>query len=190
MASSSRFLFGVGLFCAAVFLFCAAVFATVGSAQVGDRDDQFVARGCVTPTGDFRSAGPQSLFLWSRGDVYLAYPDTRFKPAETARPVGTTGRFMPVFYWIDDENDFAKYVGQRVEIVGELSDDMDKGEIEINHQADFTEIEFEVNGREAKARLPRTWLGPATGTKDAEFDVAVRTVDVEEVTVLGSCASR
>ena len=79
---------------------------------------------------------------------------------------------MPVFYWIDDENDFAKYVGQRVEIVGELSSDLDKGEIEIMHQGEFTDIEFEVNGREAKARIPRAWLGPATSAKDAEFDVA------------------
>ena len=183
MASSSSFRFGMGLL-------CATVFAATVSAQVGDRDDQFIARGCVTPAGDVRLSGAQSLFLWSRGDVYLAYPDTRFRPAETARPVGTTGRFMPVFYWIDDENDFAKYVGQRVEIVGELSDDLDKGELEINHQGDFTELEFEVNGREATARIPRAWLGPATGGKDAEFDVAVRTVDVEKVTVLGSCASR
>lgn len=38
--------------------------------------------------------------------------------------------------------------------------------------------------------IARAWLGPATGSKDAEFDVAVRTVDVEKVTVLGSCASR
>ena len=109
------------------------VTAVSSAAQVptGDRDDQFVARGCVMKATEIRADVPQSLFLWSRGDVYLAYPDTRFKPAETLRPVGTTGTFMPVFYWIDDENDFAKYAGQRVEIVGELSDDIAKGESEI-----------------------------------------------------------
>jgi len=178
------------LFFIGIGISCALSAAAAAQAPVGDNDDQFVARGCVAPAADPRGAGPQSLFLWSRGDVYLAFPDTRFRPAETARPVGTTGVFMPVFYWIDDEDDFAKYVGQRVEIVGELSDDLEKGEIEIEHQGDFTEIEFEVNGREAKARIPRTWLGPATGNKDAEFDVAVRTVDVEKVTVLGTCSSR
>jgi hypothetical protein len=164
--------------------------AAVAQTPAGDRDDQFVVRGCVMPTSDIRTDVPQSLFLWSRGEVYLAYPDTRFKPAETARPVGTTGVFMPVFYWIDDENDFAKYKGQRVEIVGELSDDFKKGEIEITQKDNFTEIEFEVKGREAKARVPSDWFGPQTRGKNSEFDVAVRTVDVEKVTVLGSCASR
>jgi hypothetical protein len=183
MTIPSKLFFSVGIACA----LSAAVSAQTRS---GDRDDQFVARGCVTPTGSLRGSEPQSLFLWSRGDVYLAYPDTRFKPAETERPVGTTGVFMPVFYWIDDEDDFAKYVGQRVEIVGELSDDLDKGEIEIEHRGDVTEIEFEVNGHEAKASIPRAWLGPATANKDAEFDVVVRTVDVEKVTVLGICPSR
>ena len=169
---------------------CALSVPLGAQTRTGDRDDQFVARGCVARTGDVRTAGPQSLFLWSRGDVYLAFPDTRFKPAETSRPVGTTGTLIPVFYWIDDEDDFAKHVGQRVEIVGELSDDIDKGEIEIKHSGDLTEIEFEVNGHEATASIPRAWLGPATAGNDAEFDVAVRTVDVEKVTVLGPCTSR
>lgn len=183
MRMPSKLFFGVAIAC--------AMSSAVGAqTRAGDKDDQFVARGCVARTAGVRSAGPQSLFLWSRGDVYLAFPDTRFKPTETARPVGTTGTFMPVFYWIDDEDDFAKYVGQRVEIVGELSDDFDKGEIEIEHRGDVTEIEFEVNGREAKASIPRAWLGPATAGKDAEFDVVVRTVDVEKVTVLGTCTSR
>lgn len=164
--------------------------AATAQKPAGDRDDQFVVRGCVTPASEIRADVPQSLYLWSRGDVYLAYPDTRFKPAETERPIGTTGVFMPVFYWIDDENDFAKYKGQRVEIVGELSDDFKKGEFEIKQKDNFTEIEFEVKGREAKARIPTDWFGPQTRAKNAEFDVAVRTVDVEKVTVLGPCSSR
>lgn len=126
----------------------------------GDRDDQFVVTGCVTPTADVRAAGPQSIFLWSRGDVYLTFPDIRFRPSEAARPVGTTGVFIPVVYWVDDEDDFARHVGQRVEIVGELSDEFDKGELEIDHEGDVTEIEFEVDGRNATARIPTAWLLP------------------------------
>lgn len=156
----------------------------------GDRDDQFVVTGCVTPTADFRSAGPQTLFVWSRGDVYLAFPDVRVKPSETARPVGTTGVLMPVFYWIDDENDFAEHVGQHVEIVGELSDELREGEIEIEHEGDFAEIKFDAGRREATARIPTAWFGPATRGRDIERDVVVRTVDVEKVTVLGACKAR
>ena len=72
-------------------------------------------------------------------------------------------------------------------LVGELSDDLDEGEIDIDHHGGFTEIEFEVNGHEAQVLVPRTWLGPATADEDAELDVAVRTVDVERVTPLGPC---
>ena len=159
-------------------------------ARAGDRDDQFVVSGCVTPSRDVRiGTGPQSLFIWSRGDVYLGLPTGNFKPSE---PVGTTGSFMPVFYWIDDENDFAKYVGQRVEIVGEMSGTLRKGELEIKHENGFTELEFEVGGREATARVPRAWFGPAVreASQDADLDVVVRTVDVEKVTVLGPCPTR
>ena len=168
---------------------CMAAAPVAAQGPAGDRDDQFVARGCVMKAADIRADVPQSLFLWSRGDVYLAYPDTRFRPAETGRPVGTTGTFAPVFYWIDDENDFAKFVGQRVEIVGELSDDLAKGEIEIEPKDGFTEIEFDVKGRSATARVPANWLGPSRGGQDAEFDVVVRTVDVEKVTPLGACTT-
>lgn len=156
----------------------------------GDRDDQFVATGCVMPVGDFRSSGIHSLFLWSRGDVYLAYPDVRFRPSEAGRPIGTSGVFMPVFYWIDDENDFARHVGRQVEIVGELSDEIERGEIELTHEGDFTEIEFDAGRREARARIPTSWLGPQTQGRDRDLDVLVRTVDIEKVTVLGECKSR
>ena len=173
-----------------VVLACALTTVAAAQAPTGDRDEQFVATGCVTPATDVRAAGPQSISLWSRGDVYLSFPDVRFRPSETARPVGTTGVFLPVVYWIDDENDFAGHVGQRVEIVGELSDEFDKGELEFEHEGDVTKIEFEVNGREASARIPTAWLGPQTAGRDVELDVLVRTVDVEKVTVLGPCPSR
>lgn len=157
----------------------------------GDRDDQFVATGCVTrAVAGLRGAGPQSIFLWSRGDVYLAQPDVRFRPSETARPTGTAGVFVPVVYWVDDENDVARHVGRRVEIVGEIGDEFHKGELEFDHDGDVTTIEFDAGGREATARIPTAWLGPQTRGRDVELDVMVRTVDVERVTVLGACASR
>lgn len=171
--------------CALAALVMALPGAAAGQEPVGDRDDQFVVTGCVTPAGEFRGASQQSIFVWSRGDVYLSAPDIRFRPAE--RPVGTTGAFVPVFYWIDDENDFAPHVGQQVEIVGELSDELKRGEIEFDHEGALTEITFDAGGREARARIPTTWLGPQTRGRDVDIDVTVRTVDVEKVTVLGDC---
>lgn len=169
---------------------CAVAPVAAAQAPAGDRDDQLVVTGCVTAAGDVRNAGPQSIFLWSRGDVYLAFPDVRFRPSERARPVGTAGTFLPVVYWIDDENDFARHVGHRVEIVGELDDEFDTGELEIHRDGDVTEIEFDMGGREAKARIPTAWFGPQTRGRERALDLMVRTVDVEKVTVLGACTSR
>ena len=156
----------------------------------GDKDDQFVITGCLMRANDVRAAGPQSMMVWSRGDVYLSSPSTRVKPSETARPVGTAGAPGTVFYWLDDEDDFAKYAGQRVEIIGELSDDIDHADIEMKAVGDFTEVKFDAGGREAKASIPTSWFGPAVRGKELESNIAFRSVDVEKVNPLGPCTSR
>jgi hypothetical protein len=172
----------------------AAVTVPVATQQgsAGDADDQIVITGCVVRAGDDNETGPRTLLVWSKGDVFLDARATIVKPSQTGGiPVGTTGRAAPVFYWIDDEDDFAKYVGQRVELVGELSDDLDKGEFQVDHKDDgFTEIEIEFDGRDAKALVPSAWLGPATPARDSEFEITVRRVDVEKVTPMGSCTGR
>ena len=170
-----------------------ALVASSASAQSrpsGDKDDQFVITGCVTRARDARTAEPHSMMVWSKGDVYLSSPTTRIKPSETARPIGTTGAPGTTFYWLDDEDDFAKYAGQRVEIVGELSDEIDHGEIEMETKGEFTEVEFEASGREATVRIPTTWFGPAVRGKDLEADIVFRSVDVEKVNPLGPCTGR
>ena len=130
------------------------------------------------------------MMVWSKGDVYLSSPTARTRPSEAARPVGTAGAPGSVFYWLDDEDDFARYAGQRVEIVGELSDEIDHGEIELETEGDFTEVEFDAGGREAKARIPTAWFGPTLRGRDLEADIAFRTVDVERVNPLGPCTTR
>src|SRR4029453_906537 len=85
--------------------------ATSTSAQTkpaGDQDDQFVISGGVVHAKDVRGTGPQSLMGWSKGDVYLASPTVGVKPSATANPVGTTGTTGTLFYWLEDENDFAR----------------------------------------------------------------------------------
>jgi hypothetical protein len=170
-----------------------AVVAPSASAQgrpAGDKDDQFVITGCVMRSSDARTAEPHSMMVWSKGDVYLSSPSTRIKGSETARPIGTSGAPGTTFYWLDDEDDFAKYAGQRVEIVGELSDDIDHGEIELETKGDFTEVEFDSRGREAKARIPTSWFGPTVAGRDLEADIVFRAVDVEQVNPLGPCTAR
>lgn len=169
-------------------LFCAAAIATAmagtAAAQqpkpVGDKDDQVVIRGCVMKAGEHRKEGPRTLLVWSRGDVYLDSAKIDLKPSEVG---GVAQPAVPVFYWINDENDVAKYVGKRVEVVGELGDQLKKGELEIQHAADYTKVEFEAAGKKASARIPTAWLGPAP-KKDNELEIIVRMVDVEKVNVL------
>ena len=177
-----------------LFLGAAILTLAAGSASAqtsaGDNDDQFVITGCVTHTANARTAEPHSTMVWSKGNVYLSSPTARVKPTEAARPVGTAGAPGAVFYWLDDENDFAKFAGQRVEIVGELSDEIDHGEIEIENEGDFTEVEFDAGGREAKARIPTAWFGPALRGRNLEADIAFRTVDVERVNPLGPCTAQ
>jgi hypothetical protein len=160
--------------------------AAGAQAQVADPDDQFVVQGCVMLTSDFQPNGTP-LFVLSRG-LYLKSPDTQLRPGD-ARASDGTHMLVPVFYWIDDEDEdeVARFIGQRVEVVGALTDDLDKGKIDIDHHGDFTDIEFKVNGDKVQVRVLRAWLGPAAADEDAEFDVAVRTVDVERVTPLGPC---
>ena len=169
-------------------------FAATAAAQqprAGNKDDQVVITGCVMRSGDSNTSGPRSLVVWSRGDFYLESALTQIKPSERGGlPVGTAGAKGMVFYWIDDENDLKAHAGHQVEIIGELSDDLEKGEFEIDHdgKSPFAEVEFTVKGREAKVQVPSAWLGPATTSKDAEFDILVRMVDVEKVNMLGNCS--
>src|SRR5688500_11359877 len=79
------------LFLAAAMVMLTASSASAQTTPAGDKDDQFVIAGCVTRATNVRAAGPHSMMVWSKGDVYLASPSTRVKPSETARPVGTAG---------------------------------------------------------------------------------------------------
>ena len=153
----------------------------------GDRDDQVVITGCVV-RDDQKLSGPRTLVVWSKGDVYLDSAATDIKPAERGQgAVGTSGTTHPIFYWIDDEDDLMKHADKRVEIVGELSDELDRGEIEVENKGAFTEFDFKWEGKDITARVPSQWLAPTTPTKDAKLDIAIRRVDVEKVNVLGSC---
>ena len=178
------------LFFGAAMITLAAGSASAQVTLAGDHDDQFVITGCVMPGAGARTAESYSMMVWSKGDVYLASPATRVKPTEPEHPIGTTGVLGRVFYWLDDEDDFARYAGQRVEIVGELSDEIDHGEIEIETEGDFTRVEFDAGGHEAKARIPTSWFGPTLRGRDLEADIAFRTVDVERVNPLGPCTTR
>ena len=95
---------------------------------------------------------------------------------DAPNPVGTSGIAGRVFYWLEDDEDLSKHVGQLVEIEGDL-EDFEIGEIEIDRDGDFTEIELDLEGRKEKARVPTSWLPGIGSDGDREFEIAARKHD-------------
>lgn len=145
--------------------------------------DDITIRGCIRQASTQPQAAP-TMLVWSRSDIMLAGV-TAVGP-DAPNPVGTAGLAGRVFYWLDDEEDLAKYVGQQVEVQGEL-EDFEKGQIEIERDGEFVDIELDLDGKEEKARVPISWLGEGGLPKDREIDIVARRIDVEKVRVLGAC---
>lgn len=154
---------------------------TAQQATVTIDDDDITIRGCVRGV-DVRAPVPATMLVWSRGDIMLAGVTTVGSSA-----VGTNGIAGRVLYWLEDDEDLAKHVGQLVEIKGDL-EDFETGEVEIDREDDFTEIELELGGKKEKARMPTSWLRGTGADKDQEFQIAARRIDVNDVRVLGACS--
>ena len=168
----------------------AAMALTVGIASVSAQqttvtidDDDITIRGCVRSV-DIRAAVPATMLVWTRGDIMLA--GVTGLGINSPNPVGSTGIAGRVLYWLENDDDLARHVGQMVEIKGDL-EDFETGDIEIDRKGDYTEIELDLDGKEEKARVPTSWLRGTGADRDQEFDIAVRRIDVDDVSVLGAC---
>ena len=142
--------------------------------------DDITIRGCVRGA-DIHAAVPTTILVWSRSDIMLAGAT-----ASGSGPVGTSGMAGRVFYWLKDDEDLAKHVGQMVEVKGDLKK-FETGEVKIDRHDDFTEIELDLDGHKEKARVPTSWLRGTGADKDQEFDIVTRRIDVDDVRVLGAC---
>ena len=142
--------------------------------------DNVTLTGCVVPT----SQSSRPTLIWTRGEIMLAGVDAA--AGAPTNPIGTAGVSGRVFYWLDNDEDLRKHIGQRVEIKGEL-EDFEEGEIQVKRDGAFTDIELEIDGHTEKARVPTAWLG--TAPDEAEFKIVAREVDVDDIRVLGSCGS-
>ena len=140
------------------------------------RGDDITIRGCVSRVqpGSF---GTAPMLVWSRGDIMLGN-------ASALNAAQLTDR---VFYWLDDDEDLAKHIGQSVEVKGDLGD-FKKGEVEIDRDGEFTNIELKLDGKKEKARVPTAWITVPRG--EGEFDIVARKVDVDKISVLGACGAR
>ena len=154
----------------------AAAAAASQQTAVTVRGDDITIRGCVSRVQP-ASIGSAPMLVWSRGDIMLGN-------ASALNAAQLTDR---VFYWLDDDEDLAKHMGQMIEVKGDLGD-FEKGEVEIDRDGEFTEIELKLDGKKEKARLPTAWLPVPRG--EGEFDIVARKVDVDKVSVIGACAGR
>jgi hypothetical protein len=144
--------------------------------------DNIAITGCFARVTASPSMAPTSL-LWSKGDLMLA--SAAAAGANVAVPVGTSGVSDRVFYWLNNEDDMAKYLGQRVRITGEV-DDFQKGEIEIDRDGDYANVKLEIDKQDEDIRIPMAFLGRGI-RDDVNIDIVARKVDVDDVDVLGPC---
>ena len=146
------------------------------------KGDNVTIRGCVRAVDPATAAVPSQL-VWSRNNVMI----TGIPNVDIPNAVGTSGsgrqRF---FYWLDDDDDLSKHVGQMVEVKGDLKN-FEKGEVEIDRHGDTTEIEVKWGGKEQKVQIPTAWLRGSGLDKDQNYDILGRRIDVDNVRVLGAC---
>jgi hypothetical protein len=139
-------------------------------------DNDITIRGCV---GRMSPGGPtdERMLVWTRGDIMLSNPSA-LRSGQLAERV---------FYWLDDDEDLSKHIGQMIEVKGDLGD-FKKGEVDIERDGNFTKIELKLDGKTERARVPTAWLGTSRG--EGEFDIVSRKIDVDSVKILGACPAR
>jgi hypothetical protein len=138
-------------------------------------DDEITIRGCVGRVSP--GAASERTMVWTKGDIMLSNPSA-LRSGQLAERV---------FYWLEDDEDLSKHIGQMVEVKGDLGD-FEKGEVEFDKDGDFTKIELKLDGKTEKARVPTSWLGPHRGEDDV--DIVARKINVDDVKVLGACPVR
>ncbi|MGH9146795.1 MAG: hypothetical protein ACRD1Q_08810 [Vicinamibacterales bacterium] len=172
--------------------------AAIADTAAARANDKVKITGCVIRTNDQGSGGNRSLVVWSGGDVVFSNAIVEFEPAseskEVARVIGTSGGGIPIFYWLDDDDDLGKHVGQSVELTGEVDENFEQGEMKFERKGEFTEIEFEADGKEVKARVPTAMLTNANDKEsdkdDRKYNIVVRRVDVDDVKMLSASCNK
>jgi hypothetical protein len=108
----------------------------------------------------------------------------------TPSVLGTSGEFATIFYWLDGHGDLRQHVGHKVEIEGDLRDDVKDGEIRTERKENWTELTVKAGGRTMKAQVPNASMFPASNRdKERKGEILVRRVDVERVRMLGATCS-
>jgi hypothetical protein len=169
----------------AVLLAC--TFAVSGLAAGGGGrggDKKVKLSGCLI-RGEGDGAG--YLLINPPSEPSLSSAETQVQPSV----LGTSGNYATIFYWLDGDGDLKRHVGHRVEVEGDLSDDLKDGEIKTDRKDNWTDVTVKADGRTMKAHVPNASLFPASDRdKNRKSDILVRRVDVERVRMLGASCNQ
>ena len=152
----------------------------VAPSAIRAADKRVKLSGCLI-RGDGEGAG-----------YLLANPPTEpslNSPGRQVTPsvLGTSGDYATIFYWLDGHDDMRQHIGHKVEVEGDLRDDVKDGEITTERKENWTELTVRADGRTMKAQVPNTSIFPASNRDKArKSDILVRRVDVERVRMLGA----
>lgn len=165
----------------AVLLAC--TFAASGSAAGGGggaADKKVKLSGCLI-RGEGDGAG--YLLINPPSEPSLSSTETQVKPSV----LGTSGDYATIFYWLDGDGDLKRHVGHRVEVEGDVSDDLKDGEIKTDRKDNWTDVTVKADGRTLKARVPNTSIFPTSNRdKERKSEILVRRVDVERVNMIAA----
>lgn len=178
----------------------AAQQAAVGATPVPTGDDKEVRiTGCVIKGEDgyvLSTVGEAVTVETSRTTVGTSGSTTT--TTTTTKSTGTP--IVPAanqryIYWLDDDDDLLEnHAGQRVEVIGEIEGDIERGEIEIERENNMIELEIQAKGEKITVKLPDTPAAnnAAVGTSgivtDEPQDIPfkVRKFDVDSVKMIAS----
>lgn len=138
--------------------------------------DDIKLTGCLVrgEDGGYLLTNGPSEPAWQKADASV-----------TPGAVGTSGTVAITFYWLRDGDDLRGHVGHRVEVEGELEDEIADGDIKVDRKDQWTEIEIKAKGDSLKARIPHMSVVPV-GDGEHKAPVLVRKVDVEKVRMISA----
>ena len=144
-------------------------------------NDEVTLTGCVIKGDGGYLLASAAEPVWSRPPQASTAPST---PASATTIAGRT------FYWLDDDGDLEDHAGRRVEVIGKLEDEIDRGQISVERERGLIEIEFKAEGeRKITVKVPET--PSAVGTagvsdREADYRVVIRKIDVKSVKAVAS----
>lgn len=162
-------------------LVCSFLVVTGSVANAGGAADKPVKlSGCL-----IRGEGDRAGYLLANPptEPWLNSPGKQVTPSV----LGTSGDYATIFYWLEGDDDLRQHIGHKVEVEGDLKEDVKDGEIKTERKENWTEVTVKADGRTMKAQVPNTSIFPASDRDNTrKGDILVRRVDVDRVRMLGA----